>query len=56
MPSDEQNTAHVLMTKNTQGSITLDERKQLENFSHRSDRLMLRKAEAAPLLKQRQEK
>jgi len=53
MPNDEQQIAHALMTKNTQGTITPDERKRLEDYADRSDRLMLRKAEAATLLKQR---
>lgn len=53
IPNDEQKIAHLLMSKNTQGTITLDERYQLEIYAERSDRLMLRKAEAATLLKKR---
>jgi hypothetical protein len=53
MPADEQKIAHRLMSKNTQGTITNDERIILETYVERSDRLMLRKAEAATILQKR---
>lgn len=48
-----QTRAHDLMTRNTQGTLTPDEQIELEHYSERADRLMLRKAEAALILRQR---
>ena len=48
-----QTRMQILMDRNTQGRITPDERRELQQFVERGDRLMLRKAEAAAILKQR---
>lgn len=53
MPETAQNRAHELMSKNSRGIITDEERAELEALVERSDRLMLRKAEAASILKKR---
>ena len=46
--------AHMLlMDKNSCGAITDDEHAELEQLVERGDRLMLRKAEAAAILRQR---
>ena len=48
-----QDRAHMLLDKNSLGTITDDEVEELEQLVERGDRLMLRKAEAAALLKNR---
>jgi hypothetical protein len=53
MPSDVEVRAHTLMDKNSRGKITDDEHAELEKLVERADRLMLRKAEAAAILKAR---
>jgi hypothetical protein len=53
MPSDVEARAHTLMDKNSRGTITDDEIAELEKLVERADRLMLRKAEAAAILKAR---
>jgi hypothetical protein len=53
MPEAVQVRAHALMDKNTHGTILDDEVVELEKLVERADRLMLRKAEAALLLKSR---
>jgi hypothetical protein len=45
--------AHTLMDKNSRGSITSAEAAELETLVQRADRVMLRKAEAATILKER---
>lgn len=45
--------AHELMTKNTQGRLTDGESAELAAYVQRADRLMLRKAEAAHILRER---
>jgi hypothetical protein len=53
MPDDVQARAHALMDKNSRGAITDDEYAELEQIVERGDRLMLRKAEAATILRKR---
>jgi hypothetical protein len=53
MPEDVQTRAHALLDKNSRGTITDDEHAELEQLVERGDRLMLRKAEAATILRQR---
>lgn len=53
MPDEAQSRAQALMDKNTQGSITDDERAELNELVERADRLMVRKAEAATILRGR---
>ena len=53
MPEDVQARAHELMDKNTSATITEAERLELNRLLERADRLMLRKAEAAVLLRER---
>jgi hypothetical protein len=53
MPDDVQTRAHALMDKNSRGTITDDERAELEKLVERADRLMLRKAEASAILRER---
>jgi hypothetical protein len=53
MPEDVQARAHALMDKNPRGAITDDEHAELEQLVERGDRLMLRKAEAATILRKR---
>jgi hypothetical protein len=53
MPADVQSRAHELMDKNSRGSITDAEHAELNTLAERADRLMLRKAEAAFLLRTR---
>lgn len=53
MPEDAQGLAHELMDKNSRGTITDDERAELEALVERGDRLMVRKAEAAAILRKR---
>jgi hypothetical protein len=53
MLEDAQARAHALLDKNSRGAITDDEHAELEQLAERGDRLMLRKAEAATILRQR---
>lgn len=53
LPSDVQARAEILMMKNNQQELTTDEQSELEKLVDRADRLMLRKAEAASLLRKR---
>lgn len=53
MPDAAQSRAHALMDNNSRGTISDDEYVELEKLVQRGDRLMLRKAEAALLLKSR---
>lgn len=53
MPDDAQVRAHDLMDKNSRGTITDDERNELDTLVERADRLMVRKAEAAAILRAR---
>ena len=53
MPDDVQTQAHELMDKNSRGLITEQECDELEKLVERGDRLMLRKAEAASILRSR---
>lgn len=52
MPDDVQAQAQELMNKNSLGTITDDEYAELEVLVERGDRLTLRKAEAAAILKE----
>lgn len=53
MPDDAQNRLQQLMDKNSRGTITPEEHGELERFTDRGQRLMLRKSEAAALLTKR---
>ena len=53
MSEDVQTRAHVLLDKNSRGTITDDEHAELEHLVERGDRLMLRKAEAATILRKK---
>jgi hypothetical protein len=53
MPEDVQARAHALMDKSSRGVMTDEEHAELEQLVERGDRLMLRKAEAAALLRKR---
>jgi hypothetical protein len=53
MPEDVQARAHALMDKNSRDVMTDEEHAELEKLVERGDRLMLRKAEAAALLRKR---
>jgi hypothetical protein len=53
MPDDVQARAQQLMDRNTSGQMTDEERTELAGLAQRADRLMLRKAEAAAILRQR---
>lgn len=53
MPEDVQARAHALMDKNSRNVMTDEEHAELEKLVERGDRLMLRKAEAAALLRKR---
>jgi hypothetical protein len=53
MPEAVQSRLSDLMTRNTRGKLSSSEREELEALAQRSDRLMLRKAEAGALLTQR---
>ena len=53
MPEDVQTRAHALLDKNSRRTITDDEHAELEQLVERGDRLMMRKAEAATILRQR---
>jgi hypothetical protein len=53
VPEDAQARAHTLMDRNSRGIITNAEADELEKLVQRADRVMLRKAEAAAILKER---
>lgn len=53
LPMDIQQRASELMTKNSRIQLNPDEQLELETLVIRADRLMLRKAEVATILKQR---
>jgi hypothetical protein len=53
MPEDVQARAYALMDKNSRNVMTDEEHAELEKLVERGDRLMLRKAEAAALLRKR---
>ena len=53
VPEDAQARAHTLMDRNSRGTITDAEADELEKLVQRADRVMLRKAEAAAILKKR---
>jgi len=53
MPEDVQARAHALMDKNSPSIMADEEHGELEHLVERGDRLMLRKAEAAALLRKR---
>jgi len=53
MPEDVQARAHALLEKNSRGVITDEEHVELEKLVERGDQLMLRKAEAATILRAR---
>jgi len=53
MPEDVQARAHALMDKNSGNVMTDEEHAELEKLVERGDRLILRKAEAAALLRKR---
>ena len=53
MPEDVQARAQALLEKNSRGVITDEEHAELEKLVERGDQLMLRKAEAAAILRAR---
>lgn len=53
MPPETQAQMQALMDKNSLGTISQDERRELENLVDRGQRLMLRKSEAGALLTRR---
>ena len=53
LPEDVQARAHTLMDKNSRGVMTDEEHGELEQLVARGDRLMLRKAQAAAMLRKR---
>lgn len=53
MPDDVQAYAHSLMDKNSRGTISDEEYAELGRLVERADRLMLRKAEASAILRER---
>jgi hypothetical protein len=53
MPEHVQARAHDLMERNSRGTISDEERIELQKLVERADRLMLRKAEAVALLRAR---
>jgi hypothetical protein len=53
MPDVVQSRAHDLMNRNSQGTLSEAERSELDALVERADRLMVRKAEAAALLRER---
>ena len=53
IPENAQARAHTLMDKNSLGTITDAEAAELETLVQRADRVMLRKAEAANILRER---
>jgi len=53
LPDAVQTRAHELMDKNNRETMTENEASELDKLVERGDRLMLRKAEAASILKSR---
>ena len=53
MPEQAQTRAQVLMDRNSSGQISDQDYVELEQLVQRADRLMLRKAEAASILRKR---
>lgn len=53
LPDEVQTRAHELMGRNSRGTITEQESLELDMLVERGDRVMLRKAEAASILKSR---
>lgn len=53
MPDDVQARAQLLLERNSRGQITEEEHTELEQLVQRADRLMLRKAEAGAILRER---
>jgi len=53
LPADVQKRAHELMEKNARLNINEDELIELDMLVERADRVMMRKAEAADLLRKR---
>ena len=53
LPDDVQRRAHELMDKNNRETMTDQESAELDKLVERGDRLMLRKAESASILKSR---
>ncbi len=53
MPTEVQARAHELMDKQSFGTVPDEEQAELERLVERGDRLMLRKAEAAAILRNR---
>ncbi len=53
MPAAMQQRLETLMNRNSLGKISGQEVSELEQLVERADRLMLRKAEAAAILRQR---
>ena len=53
IPQEIQQRAETLMRKNTRGTLSSEEHAELNGLVERSERLMLRKAEAAALLRER---
>jgi hypothetical protein len=53
LPEDVQARAHNLMEKNTRGTISSSESTELEALVQRADRVMVRKAEASTILRER---
>lgn len=53
LASDVKNRANDLMDQNTLGKITQQEYEELQILNERADRMMLRKAEAASILRSR---
>ena len=55
MPQAMQDRMQTLMQRNAKGSISSQEHKELQELVERGNRLTLRKAEVAAILKQRDE-
>jgi hypothetical protein len=53
VPEAAQARAHILMEKNSRGTLTDAEAAELGKLVQRADRVMLRKAEAAAILRER---
>jgi hypothetical protein len=53
VPEVAQARAHTLMEKNSRGTVTDAEAAELDELVQRADRVMLRKAEAAAILRER---
>jgi hypothetical protein len=54
LPEAAQRKAHQLMERNTAGVLSAEEVTELDRLVARADRLMLRKAEASALLRERE--